>query len=160
MVGLKVGQSKANNYNIWLSFCAHPLSFFLSSPWPYTFLLSVIHWLDGISSLHLYMYLPPKASSSNHIPDYLVHFWLFSPTHFCLPCFSTLLHFSTPPTLAPLPLPIHTLNFGESASAGTGMMMSTLLAVERFLNCPFAWREKEKGKEEERGGKEWKRGRQ
>lgn len=27
-----------------------------------------------------------------------------------------------------------TLNFGESASSGTGMIISTLLAVERFLN--------------------------
>ena len=46
------------------------------------------------------------------------------------------------------------------------MMMSTLLAVERFLNCPFAWKREGKGKEKERGGerveergeKEWKRG--
>ena len=33
---------------------------------------------------------------------------------------------------------ILTLNLGVSASAGTGMMISTLLAVERLLNCPLA----------------------
>ena len=38
------------------------------------------------------------------------------------------------------------------------MMMSTLLAVERFLNCPFAWKREGKGKEKERGEKEWRGG--
>uniref|UniRef100_A0A2M4B2M4 Putative secreted protein n=1 Tax=Anopheles triannulatus TaxID=58253 RepID=A0A2M4B2M4_9DIPT len=37
-----------------------------------------------------------------------------------------------------LTLPIVVLNLGESASAGTGMTISTLLAVERRLNCDFA----------------------
>lgn len=32
-----------------------------------------------------------------------------------------------------------TLNFGVSASAGTGIVISTLLAVDRLLNCPLAW---------------------
>ena len=77
-------------------------------------------------------------------------------------CF--LLHISASPVSQPsfisLLLPpspssplLHTLNFGESASAGTGMTMSTLLAVERFLNCPFAWREKEKGEGGRKRGK-------
>ena len=34
-----------------------------------------------------------------------------------------------------------TLNFGVSASAGTGIKISTLLAVERLLNCPLAYEE-------------------
>lgn len=34
--------------------------------------------------------------------------------------------------------PMLVLNFGESASDGTGIMISTLLAVERRLNCDFA----------------------
>ena len=33
-----------------------------------------------------------------------------------------------------LQLPVVVLNFGESASVGTGMTISTLLAVERRLN--------------------------
>lgn len=33
-----------------------------------------------------------------------------------------------------LQLPTVVLNLGESASAGTGMMISTLLAVDRLLN--------------------------
>ena len=40
-----------------------------------------------------------------------------------------------------LTLPTVVLNFGESASGGTGTMISTLLAVERRLNC-----EREKGR--------------
>lgn len=38
-----------------------------------------------------------------------------------------------------LTLPIVVLNFGESASPGTGIMISTLLAVDRRLNCDFAF---------------------
>lgn len=34
--------------------------------------------------------------------------------------------------------PIEVLNLGESASDGTGMMISTLLAVERRLNWDLA----------------------
>merc|ERR1740137_1128 len=34
--------------------------------------------------------------------------------------------------------PIVVLNLGESASFGTGITISTLLAVERFLNCDLA----------------------
>lgn len=37
-----------------------------------------------------------------------------------------------------LQLPMVVLNLGESASAGTGITISTLLAVERRLNCDFA----------------------
>ena len=33
-----------------------------------------------------------------------------------------------------LQLPVVVLNFGESASSGTGMIISTLLAVLRLLN--------------------------
>lgn len=39
-------------------------------------------------------------------------------------------------------LPTVVLNLGESASVGTGMWISTLLAVERLLNWLFAWDEK------------------
>jgi hypothetical protein len=37
-----------------------------------------------------------------------------------------------------LTLPIVVLNLGESASAGTGMTISTLFAVDLRLNCDFA----------------------
>lgn len=39
-----------------------------------------------------------------------------------------------------LTLPTVVLNLGESASLGTGMWISTLLAVDRRLNWLFAWR--------------------
>ena len=42
-------------------------------------------------------------------------------------------------------LPTVVLNLGESASVGTGMWISTLLAVERLLNWLFAWEEKQAG---------------
>lgn len=42
-------------------------------------------------------------------------------------------------------LPTVVLNFGESASVGTGMWISTLLAVERLLNWLFAWDTKQAG---------------
>ena len=42
-------------------------------------------------------------------------------------------------------LPTVVLNLGESASVGTGMWISTLLAVERLLNWLFAWDEKQAG---------------
>lgn len=38
-------------------------------------------------------------------------------------------------------LHIDTLNLGESASAGTGIWISTLLAVERLLNWLLAYKE-------------------
>ncbi|TNN63912.1 hypothetical protein EYF80_025845 [Liparis tanakae] len=41
-------------------------------------------------------------------------------------------------------LPTVVLNLGESASVGTGMWISTLLAVERLLNWLFAWDDKNK----------------
>lgn len=44
-----------------------------------------------------------------------------------------------------LTLPTVVLNLGESASVGTGMWISTLLAVERLLNWLFAWDEKQAG---------------
>lgn len=34
--------------------------------------------------------------------------------------------------------PVLVLNFGESASLGTGTRTSTLLATDCFLNCPLA----------------------
>ncbi|KAK1134617.1 hypothetical protein K0M31_007399 [Melipona bicolor] len=37
-----------------------------------------------------------------------------------------------------LTLPMVVLNLGESASLGTGITISTLLAVERLLNCDLA----------------------
>lgn len=37
--------------------------------------------------------------------------------------------------------PVLVLNFGESASLGTGTRTSTLFATDCFLNCPLAWRE-------------------
>lgn len=40
-------------------------------------------------------------------------------------------------------LPTVVLNLGESASVGTGMWISTLLAVERRLNWDLAWRNTE-----------------
>lgn len=42
-------------------------------------------------------------------------------------------------------LPTVVLNLGESASVGTGMWISTLLAVERLLNWLFAWHENQTG---------------
>lgn len=39
-----------------------------------------------------------------------------------------------------LTLPTVVLNLGESASLGTGMWISTLLAVDRRLNWLLAWR--------------------
>lgn len=42
-------------------------------------------------------------------------------------------------------LPTVVLNLGESASVGTGMWISTLLAVERLLNWLLAWDEKQAG---------------
>jgi len=36
--------------------------------------------------------------------------------------------------------PAVVLNLGESASTGTGTMISTLLAVDRRLNCDLAYR--------------------
>ena len=133
------------DYNIWLSFCDYlsvhiPLSFFLSSPWLYYNFL-------------LYTYLPPKTSSSqSHSCIFLAVFSYTSlPPLYLIPSYSFQPSFTSlllPPSLSSPPL--HTLNFGESASAGTGMMMSTLLAVERFLNWPFAWRKE--GGESERGG--------
>lgn len=42
-------------------------------------------------------------------------------------------------------LPTVVLNLGESASVGTGMWISTLLAVERLLNWLFAWDKKQEG---------------
>ena len=41
-----------------------------------------------------------------------------------------------------LQLPTVVLNLGESASAGTGMMISTLLAVDRLLNWLLAFNKK------------------
>lgn len=41
-----------------------------------------------------------------------------------------------------LQLPTVVLNLGESASAGTGMMISTLLAVDRLLNWLLAYNKK------------------
>lgn len=46
-------------------------------------------------------------------------------------------------------LPTVVLNLGESASVGTGMWISTLLAVERLLNWLFAWEKKKKNKQVE-----------
>lgn len=44
-------------------------------------------------------------------------------------------------------LPTVVLNLGESASVGTGMWISTLLAVERLLNWLFAYEtEKQAGR--------------
>ena len=74
-------QDKGSDYNI---LCTPPSP----SSWPYTFLLSVIHWLDGISTL-----------TSLYLSDYLMYFWLLSPTHLCLPCFSFLLIHSNPSSL-------------------------------------------------------------
>lgn len=37
---------------------------------------------------------------------------------------------------------------GVSASSGTGMEISTLLAVERRLNCALAWRKEKREKGE------------
>lgn len=47
-----------------------------------------------------------------------------------------------------LTLPTVVLNLGESASVGTGMWISTLLAVERLLNWLLAWGEKQAGRVE------------
>lgn len=46
-----------------------------------------------------------------------------------------------------LTLPTVVLNLGESASVGTGMWISTLLAVERLLNWLFAWEKKREVKQ-------------
>lgn len=50
-----------------------------------------------------------------------------------------------------LTLPTVVLNLGESASVGTGMWISTLLAVERLLNWLLAWEEKQAGRVEHDG---------
>ena len=44
-----------------------------------------------------------------------------------------------------LTLPTVVLNLGESASLGTGMWISTLLAVDRRLNWLLAWRTGSRG---------------
>lgn len=60
-------------------------------------------------------------------------FWL-SKKHLLLP--GKLLMFQTKqlPSGVYFTVPIEVLNFGESASLGTGIITSTLFAVERLLN--------------------------